>query len=244
MENPTPLQNVSPSIENEELHEHTITPKKSQKLVVALFIIFVVGVVAAIAYYFGTKKPDQMVPPTEPTPAPSSAPVPTKVSDWKTFGDSYLSIQVPPDFQEASGNAPLDGPSPILSLSSKKAEYFAPNYNQESILVISRIIDTASCLKPADTNLQSKGETMINGNTFNLFTSEDAGAGNRYYTTIYRILNEGSCTEIAQTVHTSSDWTNIDMAAVDASVASAQNVFEQMIETFRFVTPPTSETTN
>lgn len=238
MENETITPQDEPQeIQSVDLHDHHMTQKHSQKMVFGVLIIFVIAAIAGAAYYLGTQNSGKMVPPTNVTPVPTEATMKddSETANWESYGDSSITIKAPSDFSQIKESSSLDQQSPIISISSKKAEYFAPNYNQESIIVVGTIPNSEDCSKPADTNLQPQGEKEITGNTFTVFTSQDAGAGNRYDTTIYRTVNNQICYEIAQTVHTSSDWNGIDTAAADASVSSAKEVFTKVMTTFKML---------
>jgi hypothetical protein len=61
----------------------------------------------------------------------------------------------------------------------------------------------ANCLKPDASGVPGAATSTatINGVTFNVFTSSDAGAGNYYETTSYRALHAGACVAIEYTIH-------------------------------------------
>jgi hypothetical protein len=76
----------------------------------------------------------------------------------------------------------------------------------------------------------------IGGVTFVVIQTGDAGAGNFYDTTSYRIVRDGRCHAIEYTIHS----TNIGNYPVEAGVtefdrAAIRAVLESMVESFRFL---------
>jgi membrane-bound inhibitor of C-type lysozyme len=61
----------------------------------------------------------------------------------------------------------------------------------------------ASCLSYNPTGAPGSGPvtTVIHGVTFDTFTSHDAGAGNLYDTTSYRLIRDGECYALEYTIH-------------------------------------------
>lgn len=109
-----------------------------------------------------------------------------------------------------------------LSLYTDAASYHAPNYSQEGTLVVSHDAtwDKARCDLPPtmETGKLAFDRTeTFGGNTWNVMDVSDAGAGNRYDTTLYLTFANGVCYQVATTLHSASDWTDVDLDAIAAS---------------------------
>jgi hypothetical protein len=76
----------------------------------------------------------------------------------------------------------------------------------EAIFTVGSSADTtevASCLKPLNGEVDM-GTVNIKGKTFTKLSLGDAGAGNYYDTTSYRIVRNGQCYAIEHTIHSTS----------------------------------------
>jgi hypothetical protein len=217
-----------------EHHEHQLSPKKSQRLVIIIFVFFLIVAAVVIAYYVGTlsRKDTSGIPPTE---VPNTQ-ITQQTNDpnLEVFSHDDFSFQYPSDFSIASDLPVFDKAANVITtLVSKKSTYFAPNYNQESIFVINKLDDTKNCLA-GDESSQSLGEKVFNGVSFSAISLLDAGVGNRYDLTTYKTVHNQKCYEVAYTVHSSSDWNNVDMDAAQASVNERKKVLEEIMTTFTF----------
>lgn len=225
-------------------HHHTLTPKRSKKLVVGIFFLFVILFVGIIAYVFGRYKSQKIASPNyESGVLPTRESNPVETQKGKIFSSNELTFQYPDDFTEDTNQGSFDqSTTTLVTLVSKKSELFAPNYSQESIMVISSVDRTSECLKTPQNGEISQGEKNIGGYTFTVFSLQDAGAGNRYDSTFYRIVHNNTCFEIAQTVHSSSDWNGINQNEYQASVEKAKTEMASILETLIFFsTQPTNE---
>lgn len=61
-------------------------------------------------------------------------------------------------------------------------------------------IATSNCTKPQPWEMRAESQTL-GGETFSVFTGIGAAAGNRYESTSYRLLKQGTCYEIQTLIH-------------------------------------------
>ena len=126
-----------------------------------------------------------------------------------------------------------------LMLYTDAASYHAPNYTQEGTLVVSHDADwdeTRCDLPPTmeTGKLAFDREAIFGETTWNVLATSDAGAGNRYDTTLYRAMVGGTCYQIVTTVHSASDWTDVDMDAIAASQKVTQALLDQAVASVSF----------
>lgn len=85
---------------------------------------------------------------------------------------------------------------------------FMPNTNfSDAKLTIGTSADPAAienCLQEPQGNEVERAETTVNGTTYTRFRSMDAGAGNRYETTSYRLLLNNQCYAVEYTIHSTA----------------------------------------
>ena len=96
----------------------------------------------------------------------------------------------------------------------------------------------AQCMVPDQSGgpATATSSATINGITFTVFTSSDAGAGNLYQTTSYRTLHAGKCYAVEYTVHSSQianypssyNLQPFDQAKIDS-------LMQTIIGTFKFI---------
>jgi hypothetical protein len=79
------------------------------------------------------------------------------------------------------------------------------------------------------------GSATINGATFSVFTSTDAGAGNLYEGKIYRALQNGACLEIVELLH-SGNIDNYTPGTVEAfDHAKFSGILEAIVQTYQSI---------
>jgi|GEM_PF-3846463 hypothetical protein len=123
-------------------------------------------------------------------------------------------------------------PDIAVGLKSEQASYHPMNYSQDEWFVVSTSdSDEESCL---NFDSETTTDTTINGVAFSKTERSDAGAGNRYDTTIYRSHRDGTCYEIQTTLHYASDFTDVDQGAMDESQAEANAMLQEAVDSFRF----------
>ncbi|MGH7175176.1 MAG: MliC family protein [Minisyncoccia bacterium] len=77
--------------------------------------------------------------------------------------------------------------------------------------------------------------TTINGVTFDEFTSHDAGAGNLYDTTSYRLIRDGQCYALEYTIH-STQFTNYPAGTITRfNEASVTSELDAIARSFQFL---------
>lgn len=221
-------------------NETPSTSKYSKAIFFACLIALLIGIVAVRAYFWSSNS-TKLVPPTYVAPPSPTITqpiaIPTKSEQsLKSYSDDQLSFQYPTDFSAITAEQPYYFLStPIIALSSNKSELIAPNYTQINIVVVSSTADTKNCLSSPQENATLVGKKEIRGNEFTVYSVQDAGAGNHYDTTIYRTIQNQKCYEIAQTIHSSSDWNGIDIKTSDASISKAKEVLDQILLSVHFI---------
>lgn len=95
----------------------------------------------------------------------------------------------------------------------------------------------ATCLtyNPSGGPSTASTKQTINGTTYTVFHSNDAGAGNRYDTTSYRVVRNNQCYAIEYTIHS----TNIgnyspDQGIKEFDAAAVMGVMDGIVKSFRF----------
>jgi hypothetical protein len=175
------------------------------------------------------------------------------VSSWQTDKrpDAGYSIAAPLDFNlgddysitpNPNWRMGSNGEAGNLLASLTVPSSFEPQTNfAEARLTIGRSgsqVAVADCLKPDATSGPGVGvaTTTINGTTFSIFTSADAGAGNFYETTSYRTVHAGECFAVEYTIH-SSQIANYPaeyhLQAFDKNKVTS--VLDRIVGTFNFL---------
>jgi len=78
------------------------------------------------------------------------------------------------------------------------------------------------------------GTTAINGVSFAIFTSSDAGAGNYYEQRTYRVVHKGTCFEITEFLHSNSIGNYTPGTVQEFDKVKFQGYLEAIVDTFRF----------
>jgi hypothetical protein len=93
------------------------------------------------------------------------------------------------------------------------------------------------CLTPDPSGGPATATTSVsvNGTPFQVFSSEDAGAGNLYHTVSYRALRGGRCYAIEYTIH-STQLANYPAGTVTAfDEAKVEALMSRIVNTFSFI---------
>lgn len=175
----------------------------------------------------------------ETRPAPDAAILESVPAAAKTFVDpaGRFSFDYSADFSRIEAQQPYYGLTQVaVALMSDQVSYHPMNYLQDSWFVVSRdAIGEAACFQPtADGQIAFRGTRTIDGVAFKIASSTDAGAGNRYESNLFRAYRDGTCYEIATTLHYASDFTGLDETAMTNSQDEARAALEQMVESFHF----------
>ena len=200
----------------------------------AVALVVLIGTTCAVTYYnFQAEMARESKPP-----------VPTHEdivwSTWPEYGDPQgrFDFRVAPGMTETSAQEPYSQLATVeASYASDSASYHPINYSQNSwFLVSSEKTGEDQCyvVKNGGQDTAFDDERTIGATTWKVATSNDAGAGNRYEQTLYRTYLDGTCWEMAATLHYASDFTDIDEAAMSASQGAARAELADMASTFRF----------
>ena len=133
----------------------------------------------------------------------------TDLTTTKAYKDRHgfalrvpLTASVETDTQE---NGQLDMiPDAAVVISINPNEFKGTNLGDASLSIgVSKAPDivTACSKGQAAQGEKAAGTATLGGVKFSRFTFEDAGVGNRYASTIYRGMSDGSCYEIVEFLH-------------------------------------------
>ena len=89
-------------------------------------------------------------------------------------------------------------------------------------------------LPSADSGETPAGTVDLNGNSFAVFTSTEAAAGNIYEERIYRALRNGTCFEIVELLHSGNIGNYDPGTVVEFDRATFQGYLEAIVQTFSF----------
>ena len=78
------------------------------------------------------------------------------------------------------------------------------------------------------------GTTTINGATWNVFTSADAGAGNFYESKTFRTVHGDTCFEMVELLHSGNIGNYPAGTVVEFDKAKFQGMLETIAHTFTF----------
>ena len=94
----------------------------------------------------------------------------------------------------------------------------------------------ANCLVPEFPNMEKTSTTTINGFQFTKMNFSDAGAGNFYDTTSYRIICDSQCYAIEYTIHSSNIYNySPDQGVKEFDKTKVDSVLENMAQSFKFI---------
>jgi hypothetical protein len=126
-----------------------------------------------------------------------------------------------------------------MALYSDRSSYRPTNYSQDGrIVVASEPMGSDTCFIVPDVAGQttfSEEETFGNA-TWKIARFSDAAMGSRWDTTLYRTMRKGTCYEMVETLHQSSDWTDVDERAIKKSKDELRALLDSVVKTFVFGT--------
>lgn len=228
--------------------------------IIVILLLMVIGFVYLLKDRNVIPPAGQIATSTAPTTgaAPSTSPATTTFpsyyqdpSTWQATTDTNggFSISYPLDFPVTDNPIAATGTDWRLgangtigaqdfTLTVPKAFEPQTNFN-DATLTVGRSADAtaiADCLVATNGESEADGAVFINGIQFNVFTSNDAGAGNIYDTTSYRTVHNGQCYAVEYTIHSgelanypaSYDLTQFDMDKV-------QSTLDLVVSTFKFL---------
>lgn len=219
---------------------------RNSTLVVVILLIVVAGGFFFLGSQFsGTGQPASVSTTTVSTGTGGTATTPPDdTSAWQVYGTALFTIRYPDIFtvnQISAGDewrTGANGDAGTLDFSLTLPKSFEPGTNfGDAKLTVGHSANTASvadCLKPDASGGPGTSMTtrVINGVTFTVFTSSDAGAGNLYDTTSYRTVQNKTCVAVEYTIHYSQfanypagSITQFDETKVQAKLDSVVDTF-------------------
>ncbi|HVX90579.1 MAG TPA: hypothetical protein VHC20_02995 [Candidatus Paceibacterota bacterium] len=190
---------------------------RNSTLVVVILLVVVAGGFFFLGSQFGGGAASVVstttdTGPTDGTGTTGSGPV-TGSGNWQVFENALLSIRYPDVFvvnPVATGDewrSGANGDAGTLDFRATLPKSFAPgtNFSDAKLTVghSANATTVADCMKPDPSGGPASSLTtrVINGTTFTVFTSSDAGAGNLYDTTSYRTVHQNTCIAVEYTIH-------------------------------------------
>jgi hypothetical protein len=233
---------------------HTVTPF-SKYVALTLFVLL-----PFIGFYYGMEYGELAAYSNGAAGLGNYAPMPSasddyysNVSEWQTYQNPNVGFRIgyPTDFdvQDSSSLTPstdwrvgAGGVNGIRTLSLTIPHLFEPHTNfSDAMLTIGRSgndLAVSGCLKP-DQSGGPDGATstaVIGGNTFVVFYSSDAGAGNYYKTTSYRTLARGQCWAVEYTIHSTQIANYPEEYHLQVfDEGKLTDVLDRIVRTFRFL---------
>lgn len=125
-----------------------------------------------------------------------------------------------------------------MALGSELSTYNPINYSQDGRVVVAhekRSSDACFTVPETAGEATFATEETFGNATWKVATFSGAAAGSRYDTTLYRAMRKGTCYEIVETIHYASDWTDVDMAAIENSLDELHALLDSVVKTFTFV---------
>jgi len=160
-----------------------------------------------------------------------------ETNGWQTINKDGVTLEYPSSLVIAEAMEPYYFlPNVIASLYTDKASYNPMNYSQDGrVIVSSANIDAQACYQSPSVSLDAVFDEpiVINDKEWRTISFTDAGAGNRYETKIYRLARNGTCYEIAESLHYASDWNELDLDAVSASQQQMRAILKSVVETVK-----------
>jgi hypothetical protein len=198
--------------------------RRQRRSTLVLWVIVVLAFLV-IAFYVGTRfaptptlQPPVTATTTVPTVVQAGAEYYSNPAEWQTYTaiSAGYSIAFPIDFSVSEPTSPkattswrtnnIDQSSGFQAFTLTVPAAFEPQTNFDNAMLTVDYSKNAKAL--ADCLVAENGEAtsstqVINGATFTIFTSSDAGAGNLYDTASYRTIHAGSCYAVEFTIHSS-----------------------------------------
>ncbi|HVW71557.1 MAG TPA: hypothetical protein VHB93_00180 [Candidatus Paceibacterota bacterium] len=167
-------------------------------------------------------------------------------SSWQVFGTALFTIRYPQIFTNNAvesndeWRSGANGDAGTLDLSIMLPKSYMPGTNfSDAKLTVGHSASAApvsNCLKPDPSGGPSSSMTtrLINGVSFTVFTSSDAGAGNLYDTTSYRTMHNNTCIAVEYTIHYTqiANYPPGTVTQFDESKVAA--MLDSVVDTFTF----------
>jgi hypothetical protein len=218
----------------------------------AVLVIVIVVIFAGVAFYLGVEQgKNESVQTSSVATSTDTTDYYQNVSEWQTDSDTSggFSIAYPIDFDTEQDPSPalstswrVNSTDPgvlLFSLTIPKAFEPQTNFSDATLTVgESGNSDAVSaCLTPDQGESQSATSTIsIDGTTFTVFSSNDAGAGNYYQTWSYRTLQAGECYAVEYTIHSNQIAnypSSYNLQPFDQNKLT--NLLNRIVGTFQFI---------
>lgn len=198
-----------------------------------VLIVIVVAVGAAVAYYTNTQHEISTPEVQEPQIIPGISSIEYRDTE---FG---FSIEYPET--AASSNTDFTGylpltQTPVISFILPRSMGEGTNLSEAGIYI--GATSTPDIMERCSTSSIGVGETFIgtttiNGATFGVFTSVEAGAGNLYDSTAFRTVHNARCLEIVELIHSTNVANYPEGTVVEFDKPKFQGYLEKMADTVK-----------
>jgi hypothetical protein len=223
----------------------------SKTLALAIFIAF------PFAFFYYGMQAGQLIALTNMT-TPTSTPQTSVAMDyysnpaeWQTDTNSAggFTVAYPIDFNTTDNSSPKPATGWRINSTVSGRNYFTlvvpkafepqTNFSDATLTVGSSANNIAikQCLDadPSGGPAVATSSAVINGISFTVFHTSDAGAGNFYETTSYRTLHAGQCYAVEYTIH-SNQVANYPSSynLREFNEAKATSLLDGIVDTFKF----------
>ena len=180
-------------------------------------------------------------PTQQPSVPPAQTQTPHPAASTKTYTNSKLSFSItyPADMASSSvnytGYLPLTK-NPLASFVLSSSTYEGTNLKEAGVYVGAsyqpKAITSCGLALQGETAL---GTQTINGAVFNVFSSNDAGAGNLYESKIYRRLENGWCVEVVELLHSANIGNYTPGTVMQFDKSHFQGLLDAVVRTYRSI---------
>lgn len=199
--------------------------------------------------------PPVVTPPTTTTtpntPTPTSTTdgetvIPTSTAAWKTYRHAKeYTVKYPGTFLLQEGGDLGGGylgvgtmhakiSFPAGSFAKDKSNFITAHFAVSRRALQTQIVPLSNCTDFTDLDLNEDDKPvrrLINGINWYMLHRDEAAAGNRFATDIYRTIHKNQCYEVALTVQTGVKE-NYDPPVYEFKTSKALDILETMLETF------------
>lgn len=174
-------------------------------------------------------------------------------AEWKDWQSGFVTgknpevywgftLKYPRDFDrswdvDALANAFLDGADGHVKFALPEDAFMDTKSNFAGAwLTVSHRKNTSEseCFASVDEAGQMSETRTINGISYRIDATADAGAGNFYRSTVYRTLDRGTCFEAVTTLHTTNVANYPDRTVKEFDLEKAESVFREILGTVMF----------
>ncbi len=191
-----------------------------KKIFASLFVIALIGA--------GCNK-SEPVKPTPPTPI-------TDNNSWQTYRYQPYGFEfkypaswvfVQPSFKTLTDS--------IVSVQTPENLYPKTNFSNAVVTVNASVgISENQCLSNSQTKAPLLEPLTINGQTFYVESTTDAGAGNFYDSKIYKTVHDKVCLEVIETIHTTNVGNYEPGTVTEVDQTEIKKLLQDILLTFKF----------